>query len=169
MIRPELRTQLHRHRELIAACAAIAAGGWLISLGGWFLIPLGALVAAAALIWAVNAWRRERFAQPVTDPGLVEVDEGRIGYFGAGQGLGGYVALEDLAEIRLLTLRSARYWRLKTLDGQAILIPVAAAGAGALYDAFAVLPDIDMRRVMAALDSDTVAQGLWTRSTSARP
>ncbi|RWR10018.1 hypothetical protein [Paenirhodobacter populi] len=163
MIRPELRERLHRHRELIAAIAAIAAGLWIASLGGWLLIPVGLLVAAAACAWATSAWRRGRFTRPVTDPGVVEVIEGRIGYFGAGQMLGGYVSIDDLAEIRLLTLRSARYWRLKTADGQAILVPVAAAGAEALYDAFAALPDIDMRRLTAALESDIVAQRLWTR------
>ncbi|HEY0275720.1 MAG TPA: hypothetical protein VGC31_06590 [Paenirhodobacter sp.] len=163
MIRPELRVALYRHRELIAACIAIVAGVWIASLGGWFLIPLGGLIAVAALVWARSAVRRERFARPVTDPGLVEVIEGRIGYFGAGQGLGGYVSVGDLAEIRLLTLQHARYWRLKTTDGQAILIPVASAGAEALYDAFAVLPEIDMRRLTGALGSDLVVQSLWTR------
>ena len=43
-----------------------------------------------------------------------------IGYFGAGGSvMGGYVALEDLSEIRLLNLSGVQYWRLKTADGQA--------------------------------------------------
>lgn len=166
MIRPELRAALYRHREWIAAAAVVLAGVWTALRGGWFLGPLGIAIGMVGGLWAISARRRTRFVQPVSDPGLVEVVEGRIGYFGAGQGLGGYVSVDDLAEIRLLTLRSARYWRLKTVDGQAILIPVAAAGAEALYDAFAALPDIDMRRVTAALDSGMVAQSLWSRRAS---
>ena len=162
-MRPELRAALHRHREVIAAGVAAMLGVWIAALGGWFLLGVGLGLAAVALVWGASALRRLRFARPVTDPGMVEIDEGRIGYFGAGAALGGYVALNDLSEIRLLRLRSARYWRLKTADGQAILIPIASAGAEALYDAFATLPGIDMRRLTDALGQETVVQSLWSR------
>lgn len=168
MIRPELRAALQRHRETLAAAGTAALGLWIATRGGWLLGPLGLGLCALALVWAGTALRRTRFARAVTDPGLVEVDEGRIGYFGAGSTvLGGYIALADLAEIRLLTLRGAQHWRLKTGDGQALLIPVAAAGAPALYDAFAALPGIDMGRLAAALDRREVAQSLWSRPTRA--
>lgn len=168
MIRPELRAALLRHRETLAAAGVAGLGLWIASLGGWLLGPLGLGLCALALGWAATALRRARFARAVTDPGLVEVDEGRIGYFGAGSTvLGGYIALADLAEIRLLTLRGAQHWRLKTGDGQALLIPVAAAGAPALYDAFAALPGIDMGRLAAALDQRVAAQSLWHRPARA--
>ncbi|RWR51377.1 hypothetical protein EOW65_04220 [Sinirhodobacter ferrireducens] len=168
MIRPELRAALQRHRETLAAAGVAALGLWIATRGGWLLGPLGLGLCALALVWAGTALRRTRFARAVTDPGLVEVDEGRIGYFGAGSTvLGGYIALADLAEIRLLTLRGAQHWRLKTGDGQALLIPVAAAGAPALYDAFAALPGIDMGRLAAALDRREVAQSLWHRPARA--
>lgn len=162
-MRPELRAALHRNREAIAAGGVAALGVWLAALGGWFLLAVGLGLATVALVWAATALRRARFARPVTDPGLVEIDERRIGYFGVGAALGGYVALDDLSEIRLLNLRSARYWRLKTSDGQAILVPTGAAGAEALFDAFASLPGIDMRRLAGALEGGAVAQSLWTR------
>jgi len=96
---------------------------------------------------------------------VVELVEGRIGYFGAGGSvMGGYVALEDLSEIRLLNLSGVQYWRLKTADGQALLIPTAAAGAPVLYDAFAALPGIDMGAVVSALDRRIAAQSLWSRT-----
>ena len=165
MIRPELRDALMRHRETLAAGMALAAARWLATRGGWVLAGVGLLAAAVALGWVVLALRRARFSRPVADPGLVELDEGRIGYFGAGGAvLGGYVTLADLAEIRLLSLRGHQYWRLKSADGQALLIPVAAKGAGSLYDAFATLPGIEMGAMGAALSSSLTAQSLWKRS-----
>lgn len=174
MIRPELRQALMRRREQIAAALTLVAGLWLGTRGGWLLAAFGGAVALLGAGWSLAAHRRQRFAGPVADPGLVEVLEGRIGYFGAGQLMGGTVALQDLAEIRLLTLRSAQYWRLKTLDGQAILIPTRAAGAEALFDAFATLPGADMGRISAALapggpPDGAPAQSLWTRPGAALP
>lgn len=166
MIRPELRAWLTRHAEVLAAGGALALALWVGTRGGWFLAAVGLAFGALALGWAVLALRRARFALPVSEPGLVEIDEGRIGYFGAGGAvLGGYVALEDLAEIRLLRLGGHQYWRLKTADGQALLIPTAAAGAAALYDAFATLPGIEMGRFTRALDTRINAQSLWLRRT----
>lgn len=181
MIRPELRAALLRHREPLAAVGLALAGLWLGTRGGWFLGALGLALGALGAGWAVTAWRRLRFARPVTDPGLVEIDEGRIGYYGAGaRGLGGYVALDDLVEIRLLRLGAQSFWRLRTQDAQAILIPVAATGAEALHDAFATLPGIDMGALVAALDAAATApvvpgqprpdavRSLWTRPASDR-
>ncbi|MBW0157968.1 hypothetical protein [Sedimentimonas flavescens] len=163
MIRPELRATLTRHAETAVALAATALGLWIASRGGYILIPFGLAMAAVCLGWAALAFRRARFARPVSNPGLVDLDEGRIGYYGAGQGLGGYVALEDLTEIRLLNLSGTQYWRLKSSDGQAIMIPTAAAGGEKLYDAFATLPGIDMGALTVALDRRIAAQSLWTR------
>lgn len=165
MIRPEARDRLWRWREIAGAVAMLAAGIWFFSLGGFILQGMGTILALTAAGWLVIAWRRLRFARAISAPGLVEVDEGQIGYFGAGQGLGGYVALRDLTEIRLLHMHGAQYWRLKQADGQAVLIPVAAAGAAALYDAFATLPGIDMGRITAALDDTAAAQSLWKRAS----
>lgn len=149
MIRPELRAAAYRWREAIYAGMTVLAGLWLISLGGLILIPAGLALVALGVAWAVSAWRRSKFAQDVEAPGLIEVDEGQIGYMGPT--FGGYVALPDLVELRLMTLQGRRLWRLRQADGQALLIPVDAAGAERLFDAFAALPGIDMAAVVAAL------------------
>lgn len=170
MIRPELRETLMRHRETLAALAVMALSLWLATRGGWFLAGVGLVCLAVSLGWAVLALRRTRFARPVSEPGMVELDEGRLGYYGAGGGvLGGMMALEDLDEIRLLSLRGHQYWRLKSAGGQALLIPVAAQGSEVLFDAFATLPGIDMRVLGAALSSRVAAQSLWQRRRPARP
>jgi hypothetical protein len=85
----------------------------------------------------------------VDAPGMVEVDEGQVGYFGPGDG--GFVGLPELVELRLITVRGGRFWRLKQADGQALLIPVDAAGAERLFDAFASLPGMDTQALVTAL------------------
>jgi hypothetical protein len=167
MIRPEVRAMLHRWREVIAAGLAGAAGLWIASLGGYVLMPFGLAVAALAGGWAMIALRRIRFLHGIGAPGVVEVDEGQVGYFGPT--FGGFVALADLAELRLAEFYGARAWRLKTQDGQVLLIPVDAAGAERLYDAFAALPGIDMARVTAALDHGQPTLPLWRRAATPLP
>lgn len=149
MIRPELRATLWRWREGIAAGAVAAFGLWVALQGGWVLVPFGLVVAAFGAGLGVQAWRRLRFVQGGDAPGVVEVDEGQISYMGPA--LGGFVSVPELVELRLMTLRGRRLWRLRQADGQALLVPVEAAGAEALFDVFATLPGMDMAALLAAL------------------
>jgi hypothetical protein len=160
-VRPALRAAILRQREVIAAGFVAALGLWLIWLGGYFLIPVGAAILLAAAGWGLTALRRLMFARPVAAAGVVEVDEGQVGYLGPS--FGGYMALADLADLRLIGAAGQRQWRLKTADGQVLAIPVAAAGAERLFDAFAVLPGIDMAAVGRAIDDATASGPLWTR------
>lgn len=148
-LRPEAMATLHRWREVIAAAVVAALGLWLAAQGGLLLIPLGLALAALAAFYGLLALRRMRFAQTTAAPGLVEVDEGQVGYMGPS--FGGFIALPDLVELRLMTLHGQRMWRLKQQDGQLLLIPVAAAGAERLFDAFATLPGMDTHALVAAL------------------
>lgn len=155
MIRAEVLAAAYRWREMIAALAVGLIGIWLMWLGGYLLLPVGVVVLIFSATWAITAQRRMRFAQDVFAPGMVEVDEGQIGYLGPT--MGGYVALPDLVELRLMTMQGRRLWRLKQADGQTLLIPVDAAGADRLFDAFASLPGMDMAALVAALDAAPVA------------
>ena len=149
VIRPEVFALIRRTHEIIWAAAIMAFGLWLTWLGGYLLVPAGCLVMALGAFLAVMAWRRMRFAQDIHAPGVVEIDEGQIGYLGPT--IGGYVSLPELAEVRLITLRGRRLWRLKQTDGQTILIPVDALGADRLFDAFASLPGMDTGALVTAL------------------
>lgn len=161
-IRPELAAWLRPWRELAAAALTFAAGGWLFSLGGLLFRPLGAGVMLAAALWALGAWRRRRFAAEIAAPGLVEIEEGAIRYFGA-RALGGEIALRDLDQIRLLRLDGQAHWRLCSRTGEALLIPVQAAGAANLADAFAALPGFDLGRAAGALAAEHPFQTVWER------
>lgn len=164
MIRPELAARLRPWREVLAALAATACGLWLFTLGGWLFWTLGAGLTAASGLWALDARRRMRFQHATLGPGMVELDEGAIRYLSPNRLLGGEMALRDLSEIRMLRLNGRRHWRLKSADGQALLLPVDAAGAEMLASAFAALPGVDMGRISAALSKDAPAiQTVWTR------
>lgn len=167
MIRPELRALLARHAELIVSGGVAIAGIWVASRGGWFFAVIGAAMLTVGAILALGAWRRRAFSRPVSAPGVVEVDEGAIRYFGA-QHLGGEIGLRDLAEIRLLRLRGQAHWRLRSTGGQAILIPADAAGAEALAHAFAALPGMDLGAVARALQTlpehPQAVQSVWRKA-----
>lgn len=155
-IRPEVVELLSRHRETIAAAAVVASGLWLLAYGTGYLVPLlGLALMALGLGWETLALRRLRFRQDGEAPGIVRVTEAQIAYYGPR--VGGFVGLPELVELRLLTLRGRRIWKLKQADGQLLHIPVESDGAEALFDAFATLPGIDMAALVAALGSDAPA------------
>lgn len=158
-LRPEASAFLVRWREVAIASGVGLSGLWLIQLGGYLLAPLGGLVMMFALGWGLLALRRVRFQRPVSAPGVVEVDEGQVGYLGPT--FGGYVSLRELTEIRMIRLYGEKHWRLKQADGQVLLVPVAAAGAGALFDAFAALPGIDTAALSAAPAAASDTLTVW--------
>ena len=77
------------------------------------------------------------------------------------------VPLRELAEIRMIDVQGRGHWRLRQADGQILLIPVSAAGADLLYDAFAALPGIDMGVLSRAVDARAGTQVLWRRPAHA--
>jgi hypothetical protein len=163
MIRPELRQKLRRWSEPLSAFAALLVSLWFFTLGGWFFGLIGLGAGFVSLAWLLAAIRRLPFRRDIGGPGVVEIDEGAIRYYGA-RLLGGEIALRDLSEIRLLPLRGRPHWRLKSTDAQALLIPLDAAGAAALADAFASLPGIRMGEISAALNHpDAAVRTLWVR------
>jgi hypothetical protein len=163
-LRPALRQSLSRNREVLAGGAVALLGGWIAAQGGWLMLPAGGAMVVLGTLWAWTALRRLRFQRAAGAPGMVEIDEGQIGYLGPA--FGGYVALPDLVEIRLLAVRGRRLWRLRQADGQALLVPVDAVGADRLFDAFASLPGLDAAALVAALDASPAADEtrvLWRR------
>jgi hypothetical protein len=167
LIRPDLAERLRPWREVGVALLLALAGAWIALRGGWILFLLGLALWSVAGGWALTAFRRTRFRSSPGAPGVVEVDEGQIGYFGPD--FGGFVAAADLTEIRLVDFRGQRHWRLRTSDGQVLSIPTGAVGADRLFDAFAALPDIDMGAIAAALTGPVQARPLWSRPPRVGP
>ncbi|WP_284164629.1 hypothetical protein [Frigidibacter sp. SD6-1] len=164
LIRPELAARLGRWSEALSALFIVLVGLWLLSYGGYVLAPLGFLILTLGGLWALVAIRRLAFLRPVAAPGMVEVDEGQVGYLGPN--FGGYLALADLAEIRLTSFQGALHWRLRAATGEVLTIPVEAQGAERLHDAFATLPGLDMAALSAALARGVETLPLWRRPQS---
>jgi hypothetical protein len=160
-LRPEALADLHRWREVAAAVALGVAGVWFLSRGGYFFAPLAVLTLVLAAGWGLIGLRRIRFQRPIAAPGVVEVDEGQVGYLGPS--FGGYVALRELVELRMIRVQGQPHWRLKQSDGQVLIIPAAAAGAEQLFDAFSALPGVDMSAISAALDAPGDTHLVWRR------
>lgn len=149
MIRDGARQTLWHWREVLTGAVVLAAGLWLAGQGGYLLVPLGGVLAVAGLSFGVLGLRRMRFAALGDVPGIVQVDEAQISYMGPQAG--GFVSLSDLSEIRIVTFRGRRVWRLKQSDGQALLVPLDAKGAEGLFDAFASLPGLSSADLVAAI------------------
>ena len=137
-IRPELRRNLNRWREVIVAIAAVGLGALIYGMGGILFAVLGLAAAGFGLAGLWVALRRMRFAADGSAPGLVEIDEGRITYLGP---YGGGVAELDLLSRVLINHDTAQPgWVLHSADGSVLTVPLGADGAEALFDALSALP-----------------------------
>lgn len=156
-VRPELKEHFVRWREVIAAAAVAAAGLWFLGRPGFALPAIGMILTFLGLGWGAVSVRRLRFRQDGDAPGIVRVTEAQIAYLGPR--IGGFIGLPDLTELRLLTYRGRRVWKLRAASGEALHIPVEADGADALFDAFAGLPGLDMSALVAALGTTAPGDG----------
>ncbi|MGY6548072.1 MAG: hypothetical protein ACXIU7_03580 [Roseinatronobacter sp.] len=165
LIRPELAAQIKRWSEVLTGGAIALFGLWALQARGVFFQGLAGLVLLTGVGLAVIGWRRLRFQRAGMAPGVVQVTEGQISYFGPEEG--GFLAIGDLAELHLVA--HGTRWRLIAQEGEALEIPVAATGAEALFDVFARLPDLRIPALLAALDAppSPSARPLWLHPSRA--
>ncbi|AWD22655.1 hypothetical protein [Fuscovulum blasticum] len=149
LIRPEVTSLMRRWVDPAAGLATVAVGVWTIAKGGWLPLFAGLAFVALGAGWAILGLRRARFDIDPGAPGLVEVTEARVRYLHPK--LGGEISLDDLAELRLTKFRGRQMWRLNETNGRALLIPLDAAGAPALFDTFSALPGLSSAALVAAL------------------
>ena len=169
LIRPEAKATLNRLREVLAGLLMIGMGTYLLFRPGYMLpvigMALGLLGAGLAVIGLRQLW----FRAEGQGPGVVQMVEGQIGYFGPDGG--GFLALDDMTALELTAGGSA--WRLTGADGTVLEIPRAATGAEGLLDAFVRLPGFDPASVVRAASAAGEAGGgghdrrLWQRNPPA--
>ncbi|WP_293576227.1 hypothetical protein [Phaeobacter sp.] len=167
-IRPEAKETLWRLRELILAGALALLGfSWALGSFGFIAITGWALVLISVVVAIVGA-QRLRFRLGVGGPGIVQVDEGQIAYFGPLTG--GGIALSELERLTLDHSAKPAHWLLEQ-PGQGILaIPVNATNSDALFDAFASLPGLRMERMLAELRGSGIHQVvIWERASTRSP
>jgi len=171
-IRPEATAALWRYGEPAIYGAITIWGLWkgwgLLAHGAWLgLVPVGiAIIATFALVGAAErallGWRSR-----TPGPGVVNIREGSIAYFGP---LGGAVlALDALISIEIVTTDAGPgaddvFWHLADEIGQQVSIPGGAKGAEALLDRLGSLPGFDHMAVVSAMGSTENRRfAIWSR------
>lgn len=167
-IRPELRAQIMRWREVLIGLFVLVLGVWWASSGLGSLGILGwvSLVAGGGLIAA--GVQRARFRTGRGGPGVVSVDEGQLSYFGPLEG--GVIAVEDLRHLELEpNARPGPHWVLTDHKGVHLHIPTTAEGAEGLFDVFASLPGIRTEAMLAKLSHAPDRRvTIWQRGDAAQ-
>jgi hypothetical protein len=166
-IRPEARAGLLRWAETAIWVALTLFGAWLFLRGGLFWQAIGAIVAASGVALTVIAARNARFPQANDGPGVVEVDERQITYFGPTGG--GAVSIDHLNRVEIETtdqgpVGSDLIWTFY-MDGAApLMIPGNATGADTLFDALAALQGVDYEKAISAAHSTQNARyTIWQK------
>lgn len=164
--RPEVRALIYRWREVLAAAGLGLFGLWWGLTGVGATLWLGYVICAIGLGWMVAAVQRARFAQGGDGPGVVQLRERRLAYFGPLDG--GVMDVDDLVQLVFdPTSYPAPSWVLTGAGGQRIAIPVNAAGADGLFDIFAALPQIKTHALLDVLSRTQHAQVIVWRRTRA--
>ncbi|MFZ5963494.1 hypothetical protein ACOXXX_11120 [Thalassococcus sp. BH17M4-6] len=141
MIRPAAREALWRWREVLIGAGVLLLGlYWGFFTGGGFLHYVGYAVVLIGLALGIAGVQRARFRQGGGGPGVVQINEGRVGYFGPLTG--GVVDLADLTALTLDPTARPPHWILSQTGQPDLQVPLTAKGADSLFDAFATLPGI---------------------------
>lgn len=167
-IRPEARSVIWRWREVLVALAVLVLGAlWAFGTYG-LLHVLGYAVLVLGAVMLLAGVQRVRFQGGDGGPGVVQVDEGQVAYFGPLTG--GTVALAEMTALRLDPTAHPAHWVL-VQPGQAELqVPLNAKGAEALFDAFASLPGIRTERMLAQMKRGANRPVLiWQRAAALPP
>ncbi|MFD3189851.1 hypothetical protein ACFMPD_06190 [Sedimentitalea sp. HM32M-2] len=148
-VRPQARAAIWRWREVLGGAATLLLGLWWLAGPGGLLGWVGGALALAGGALCVVGLQRARFRAGGGGPGVVQVDEGQITYFGPLDG--GAVAVEDLERLTLDASGKPAHWRLHCPGRAALSIPVNAEGAEALFDVFSTLPGLRTERMLAQM------------------
>lgn len=166
-IRPELRTHLWTWREVLAGVGMCAVGVWLWFAAGGLLGWVGGAIALAGVAQGIVGVQKVRFRSNGQGPGVVQVIEGQIMYFGPLGG--GAVSVSDLDSLVLNPSGKPAHWVLEQTGVPILHIPVNAKGSEALFDAFATLPGIRTERMLSELQAGSAhSVVIWSRQ-SIRP
>ena len=162
-LRPEVRAFLTRWREVLLACVVLFLGLWWAQTGTGITRWLGYIFALIGLSWGIAAVQRARFAQGTDGPGVVQIRERRLAYFGPLDG-----GIMDVADLSRLEIDPTSYpdpsWVLTGIEGQVLAIPINAKGAEDLFDVFAGLPDIKTGAMLGVLSHTPDARvTVWSR------
>ncbi|MBL4812282.1 MAG: hypothetical protein JKX69_08000 [Rhodobacteraceae bacterium] len=144
-MRPEARATLLRWREALIGGALSALGLYWALTGFGTLRWLGWAVLALGLTLLLTGLQRGRFRGQKGAPGMVQLDERQLSYFGPLTG-----GVIDLDEMRALDWEPSKpgHWVLTGADHNEVHIPNGAEGADQLFDAFSALPGLSAAKLI---------------------
>jgi hypothetical protein len=148
-LRPEAVAALNRWRGVLLSAAALALGLLIAWRSFGLTVWLGAAIALTGAVSLIAAAQRMRFAAGSGGPGVVEIDEGAIGYFGPLSG--GVVARSEITAVALDRNGKPAHWAISQTGQDDVMIPLTARGADALFDVFAALPGMRTERMLAEM------------------
>jgi hypothetical protein len=162
-VRPAAKAAMARWREALIGTGLMALGlywtfGTTRGLLTW--VGLVALFLGAALSFA--GVQKGRSRQGGGGPGVVQIIERRIGFFGPLNG--GIVDLDAVTALTFDPTEHPPHWIITHENGPALHIPINAEGADSLFDAFASLPGLSPGRVASVSRQEGMRQVvLWRR------
>ncbi|MBZ8117565.1 hypothetical protein KUD11_02780 [Roseovarius sp. LXJ103] len=163
-VRPEVAAALTRYQGVLIAGGVLALGAWWVLLGNGVMGLVGGLTLLAGACLMIAAVQRLRFDAGRGGPGIVQIDEAAIGYFGPLTG--GVVAMSELSALRLDRTGSPVHWVLSQPGQDDVMIPVTAAGAEGLLGPFASLPGMRTEHLLSELRKTGGGDVLiWERGT----
>ncbi|MEM7073680.1 MAG: hypothetical protein AAGA28_03585 [Pseudomonadota bacterium] len=148
-VRPEIRAGLNRWREAIAGVCVSGLGLWWTFVTGGLLFYLGLVLIPVGFSFTALGVQRARLRTGSVGPGIVQIDEGRVIYFGPLTG--GVADLDSLTRIEINPGGRPAHWLLHRPGEEVLGIPVSANGAEQLLDAFSILPGFQSARAVAAM------------------
>jgi len=149
-IRPEVKAMAWRFRDVIVAVGVLVWGIWL-AYGGLGIVPwIGYALILLGVVLLIAGLQRARFRQGSDGPGIVQITERRLAYFGPLDG-----GVMDIADITTLAFdpggHPAPHWVLTGPDAREIAIPTTARGAELLFDTFSILPGMRADKMLGVL------------------
>lgn len=167
-IRPAVRDHFIKWREPYFVGVMLILGFWLF-LHGYLTLNLvqqglGLIISLVGILLFCTAIQRIRFRKSQEAPGVVEVTEREISYFGPMHGK--TISLESLCKIELRESEAyASIWVLHHTEGDPMIVPTSAKGSDRLFDAFTSLAGVKMDVLVTALNTASVhSQVIWERS-----
>ncbi|MCK0151799.1 hypothetical protein MWU54_17280 [Marivita sp. S6314] len=163
-VRPGAKNVILRWREALVGAAILGLGVyWSFGVTPGILSWIGylAVLLGAALFFAGLQKGRSRLGGG--GPGVVQVIERRIGYFGPLNG--GLVDLDAVTSLNFDPTEHPATWVITHDAGPALHIPVNAENADVLFDVFASLPGLSPGRVASVSRQEgTRPIVLWRRA-----
>lgn len=148
-IRPEVWNGFWRWREALLGLFLAACGMfWAVGQQG-VLAAVGTSLAIVGALLIFAGIQRTRFRVGSGGPGVVQVHERLVTYYGPLDG--GSVSIDALEMVKLDPTTKPASWVLQEVGGQPLYIPTNAENAEELFDAFATLEGIRTENMLTQL------------------